>query len=127
MDTVQRCPHFVQIASRLTPYQDQLGLLFASVTVPQLRHGTGGQSCELSVLHRTQRIGIYQKVARAHLPMPNPSAWVALPKGAQAGGANSSLQRASCRTTPETRLPCKLHSRSEEHTSELQSLRHLVC
>src|SRR5262245_64669906 len=47
-------------------------------------------------------------------------------RGALRGSLGHSRHSSMFRNVPET-IPLILHARSEEHTSELQSLRHLVC
>src|SRR5436853_7641814 len=42
-------------------------------------------------------------------------------------GRNSTVTSAVARSAPIRRAPIATRPRSEEHTSELQSLRHLVC
>src|ERR1035438_9951693 len=90
--------------------------------------GTGALSRQRHPLATSQKRTWTKPLARRTLRVRRPGRWLPLgwDKFGSQGGPCDPSQKNDAGRTPASQLRSNYH-RSEEHTSELQSLRHLVC
>src|SRR5262245_64974122 len=99
-----------------------LGVMFANSVPPLVYVSTTLRTPPMIMSPEKTVLLVPSENVRVSIPQSSTSTGLALMKGRSRGGRQAATFPTSA-VTPET----EIRSRSEEHTSELQSLRHLVC